>query len=1297
MGVVYKARDALLQRDVAVKMVLAGGFASPSSMRRFRVEAAAVARLQHPNIVQVYEVGESSGPGFEPRMPFFAMEFVAGGTLHARLDDRPQPPRATAQFVQVLARAVHFAHQHGVLHRDLKPANVLLAPARSPTTEAERLYGTPKITDFGLAKRMDEDAGTATATLTLMGTPSYMAPEQTFAPNERNVVLGPTADVYALGTILYEMLTGRPPFRGGCAAETLLQLQLLDPAAPSQWQPGIPRDLESVALKCLEKDPARRYPTAECLADDLKRFLDGEPTRARPVGLGEKAEKWARRNPAVAGLAATVLATAVVGFVAVFYQWREAEAARTVADRRATAEVASRAQADADRGRAEAAREAAESSLYASHIARARLQWQAGNAQASADALASCPPDRRGWEWAYLTGRQFGQLWQIETGNAVHRVAFSPRGDRLAVTTGIPSCIPSAGRPATSPGKCLIYDLTTGRAVASAAGLPGSYRELGFSPDARLVATVDVNGRIAVYDAASGRSLYDFPSSWCHSAFAFSQDGATLAALTPTGDIELRDAISGKVRRTQSPTERAVVTSVRFHPSGKLVVGCRSRNDAHCWLEVYDHSSGAILRRVADVPDGPISPCGWKLIAYNPAGYCEIWAMPADWADAGPEVPGRLLHRLRATDIVSTPGVFSPDGRSVATGGSDGAVRLWDVTDGSEEAVFRGSGTPVTSVAFNADGTQLAAAYEYLSLVTVWDRTRHPDRGTFAVPGGFIEGVGFTAGGTCVASLSRHPNALDEYDSASGAIVRRTLVDFHPGWVSPSSRAAFATGIVACVSRSRPNAVALYDTTDFVRPPRYFAGTSHDLSHVALSANGRRVAAAGPQASPGMPGELFAWDASGTELVRAIDPSIRYQSVALSADGRWLAAGGSWSNGAAKSFVQLYDLAETSRPPRKLCDKGIGRLCALAFSRDGKRLAAGGSEVVRTWDLTLPSDEPVLHSPASEMIYDLAFSPDGQRLAGAGRVHTFMWNATNGLEVVTFRGAAKAAGDPGVNPKVAFSPDGKKLLLGNWDGSLSLFDAELPTDATRPTLYAAQRRRAVDWHVRRLFALVENGRSIEADFHARALAGQTLVGPCNNALGEYHARLGQFAEALPYFAQFAASDDSGMAADRYLTLKLAVDGFEAYRAAASELVRHFDGRISGIEAHRVSIMAALASGVDSEPLDRLSRLAFDTTNGFRCARIGRALALVRLDRPAEAIEMVAPAFGPFPGDAMDHVWSLLAYYVDALARKAVSDPSAAAARARAEAYHTAHEPKDFLGGFWNQWLAGRLLRDELAR
>jgi hypothetical protein len=298
MGVVYKARHVSLNRVVALKTILVGPHASVPQRARFRAEAEAAARLQHPNVVQVFDVGEHAS------CPFLAMEYVAGGSLASRLDGTPVPPRAAATLTRTLADAVHAAHRAGVIHRDLKPANVLIAGD-----------GTPKITDFGLAKRFDAGDGHS-ATGDILGTPSYMSPEQA---EGRVSEVSPATDVYALGSILYELLTGRPSFKAATPLETVRQVLAMEPVPLRRLQPDVPRDLETVCLKCLEKAPEKRYPSAEALAEDIRRFLAGAPVLARPGGLPERFARWCRRQPALAaagGLAAVLVASLVTFSVA---------------------------------------------------------------------------------------------------------------------------------------------------------------------------------------------------------------------------------------------------------------------------------------------------------------------------------------------------------------------------------------------------------------------------------------------------------------------------------------------------------------------------------------------------------------------------------------------------------------------------------------------------------------------------------------------------------------------------------------------------------------------------------------------------------------------------------------------------------------------------------------------------------------------------------------------------------------------------------------------------------------------
>jgi serine/threonine-protein kinase len=333
MGVVYKARQPGLKRIVALKMILSGAHAGEEELQRFRAEAEAIARLQHPNIVQVFEIGE------DQNLPFFSMEFVEGTSLAGQIAATPQPPTEAARIVQQLATALQCAHEKNIIHRDVKPSNVLVARD-----------GTPKLTDFGLSKILEEHSG-RTHSGAIIGTPSYMAPEQA---DGRTTDIGPHSDVYSLGAVLYELLTGRAPFKAGSVFDTLHQVRTMEPVAPILFAPSVPRDLETICLKCLQKEPRRRYESARALAEDLGRFLAGEPIRARPVSAPERLWRWCRRNPRVAVLSALVVcavcAWAITSSVLAVIIQREKDSAENA--RREAVQNATRAEENAALARA---------------------------------------------------------------------------------------------------------------------------------------------------------------------------------------------------------------------------------------------------------------------------------------------------------------------------------------------------------------------------------------------------------------------------------------------------------------------------------------------------------------------------------------------------------------------------------------------------------------------------------------------------------------------------------------------------------------------------------------------------------------------------------------------------------------------------------------------------------------------------------------------------------------------------------------------------------------------------------
>ncbi|HEY1381524.1 MAG TPA: serine/threonine-protein kinase [Gemmataceae bacterium] len=1031
MGVVYLAHDPRLKRPVALKMILAAEYAGPEVRLRFQTEAETVARLRHPNIVPIYEVGEQEG------RPFIALEFLDGGSLGERTGGQPQPPRVAAELVRTLALALDHAHRQGVVHRDLKPGNVLLAAD-----------GTPKVTDFGLAKFVTADDPAAITSLGLsstgaiVGTPSYMAPEQ--AAGQVHGIT-PAADVYALGAILYELLTGRPPFRGVNAIETLSEVQQRDPLPPRAVQPGVPRDLETVCLRCLRKEPAKRYPSAAALADDLGRFLAGEPVRARPVSAWGRAWRWVRRRPAVAAAVGAVAAVTVLGAAGVAAALAYALAGWDRAERAEHREVGLRQQAEGARDQAITARDAAEANAYFAHIAQAWLEWRQNNPARTDWLLDQCrpadgAPDRRGWEWGFLRRLVHADRLTVEADLYVEAVAVRPDGRQFAAASGNPFSAPPSGG-------VRVWDFPGGG--VRRLDLPaGWYTCVAYSPDGRWLAaagpvgstvdlcplTPDAQGPIIQLKGAVGRPL-GRPRR-----LTFSPDGRYLAAVGEKGGALTWD-LTGAVPAAAGAWPGAdPFGGLAFSPDGRTVA--LVKGDA---IRLCDPATGEERGQVRGTAGGlAFSPTGDLLAACD--GTAVRLLRPSD---------GGLVTRLAGHEGPVMGLAFSPDGKSLATAGADRTVRLWDVARGAERLVLRGHTGRVTCVEFFPDSRTVVSGSQQPGEVKVWDAAvAHQE--FVRVPGASGNAVTFTADGRGLVVVGG--DWVAEVDLATQS--RKALLQAAVGWDRwPATLAALSAGgrVGASVDRANRRTVRVMDLAAGREVARLDGGLG-EVVHVAVSPDGRRAATA----ALGRTGDdyrrlVVVWDAATGGRVAEFRPAavrVRhlYGGLVFSPDGARLAyddyrmeTGPDGRPVPAEARIVVRDVASDREPAAFTIPRAV--VMAIAFSPDGRFLAAGTfDEQVYVWDVATGAR---LHAaPLEGPAHQLAFSPDGRRLAGVNREAVKLWDVATGHEVLILRAAQPRTWDMPFNPKVFWSPDGRKLAATNHDGAVSIWDATEPKLST---------------------------------------------------------------------------------------------------------------------------------------------------------------------------------------------------------------------------------------------------------
>jgi WD40 repeat protein len=1224
MGVVYKAQHIALDRLVALKMVLGGEHAGPAEVERFRAEALAAARLQHPNIVQIHEVGEHGG------LRFLAMEYVEGTDLARWLAGTPQAPHEAAALVEVLARAMQYAHSKGVVHRDLKPANVLL---QAPAPRAGSV-GTPKVTDFGLARRLDADSG-QTRTGLVMGTPSYMAPEQAHG---RSKEVGPASDVYALGALLYECLTGRPPFRGASVYETLDQVRSQDPVSPRTLQPSMPRDLETICLKCLRKEPGKRYASAADLADDLKRYQAGEPVRARPTGRVERAAKWARRRPATAALLAVCTLALLLGLAADLWftdklsderthAETERDNAKTERDNairlegianqaRADADAAARA-AKSDRDSAETARDAKDTALKETrrglairNVMLAEDAWREGNVTLAQERLSDVPEELRGWEWRLLK-RQYTGGYMTLYGHMYGRIgglAFSPDGRRIA----------SGGIDRTAR----IWDTATGRVLHTLTGHTDMVRAVAFSPDGRFIASCCWT--IKLWDANTGRPLLDLAGHFAPmNSVAFAPDGETLATGGDDKTVKLWNVRTGQELRTLRG-HTGTVKGVAFAADGQTVASASGDGVVKLW----NPADGTERRSFSKGPSGlygmALSPDGTRVAVGGNEGLLRVWD-----TRTGLELLKCAGHR---TNILAV--AYSPDGQQMASTGLAGDVRLWDAQTGDEQRALRGHTRGAWCVAYSADGQRLATAGDD-GAIKVWDVRRNADalvlRGHRNL-GAFheVNSVAFASDGRTLASAASEGTVQlwDAFDGRELIALRSTRGSQGRCSFSPDGRQ---------LASARGDGVLVVWDTSTGRELLTIQGHAGSAQAVAFDPNGRRFASAGSdrlvkvwgtdgrllKSCAGHAGDIvsISWSPTGERLastgrdrtVRIWDPvtgavlrtlqggtgDLGLASVAFSPDGQSLACSGAegaisiWNalSGERRLVLKghtgwVHDVAfglggallasAGGDGQVKIWDALTGRLCltlsgpggsahALAFSPDGQRLACGGAGgLVFVWDAR-PTRDPRQLKGHDALVGALEFDAAGRRLAstaedGAVRV----WNLTGGDGPVELKGTIpRAAG-------LRFSADGQRLAVRARDGRVSAWDAATGAaiaggndpcqNFSGPSALSPDGRVLAMAPDSDTISLIDMTEPDREDAAMRR--GRAAFDLTWHAeMAETHARSGRWFAAMIHQRLLAAAYQSdGEQLSRLALLQRAAGQRDASRATCLEMLRRFDRR-----------------------------------------------------------------------------------------------------------------------------------------
>jgi WD40 repeat protein/tRNA A-37 threonylcarbamoyl transferase component Bud32 len=1039
MGIVYLGRHKELNRRVAIKTLKGEALADPEFRDRFKAEAEAIARLQHPNVIQVFEVGSiepDTAEGYPS--PFIALEFVDGGSL-TQHTQTPQPPRKAAKTIEILARAAHAAHLLGIVHRDLKPGNVLLT-----------LEGVPKIADFGIAKQIDADNSIASRTLTrtgtVMGTPEYIAPEQLDKQDAT-----PAIDIYALGVMLYELLTARVPFQGATFADTMILAVRQEAVPPRRLQPNIPRDLETICLKCLEKTPGKRYESAEALADDLARWADGRAIRARSVGMLGRSVRWAKRNPTVALLWVAIMLVAVAGVAGVLWKWNEARANAIQSQDNASRanDAAFAANEAANNAQVAAAQERWE--RYRMSVFAAASALRLHDVNSARRALDDAPENYRDWVWDLLHAQLDRSQHILPVGGLIAgTVKFTPDG-RWVVGLDADRSI------------CL-WDLTLRRATVPVRG--EQVEKVWISNDGTMLAYNLEGSVIVLCDASTGQSRTVLRGHTGGIAdLWFTSEGGRLVSIGSDRTVRLWDARSGRsIHVFVAPPE---ASPLYVSPDLRLIVGqCEGTLVPRIW----DRETGRELARLHGHQDririAQYSPAGDRIVTVEPfpSNIIRLWELPS----------GKLLATLRGHENVVNNMIFSSDGRQLATSSLDRTVRLWDLSGepvGGEltpRHVLRGHTGWVTHVFFSSDNTRIVSSSQDRTL-RYWNAKsgaqiavfRGHSKGLFAATGradgsmltsfagdctlrqwdvgeaerayalnaheSFVYGVACHPDGRRIASAG-WDGTVRIWNVATGqqlfALDHRTptiesmmvnAVAYHP-----------AGRLLASITRDE--SVMLWDAETGKRLHQWkIPSRTWQDSRITFSPDGNLLAAGAAD------GRVHLWDVNTyNEVGTLANHKDGIRDVAFSPNRRWLASSGEDGD----CTVQVCDVLTKQQVQilrgHKVC------VYAIAWNAAGTLLASASTDgQVYIWDTATWQKVGELRNGVS--VHSIAFTPNGKLLAvGCADNLIRVWDVARRQEL------AELSGHNNYVHSLAFTPDGSRLVSGSGDRTIRVWDTLSP-------------------------------------------------------------------------------------------------------------------------------------------------------------------------------------------------------------------------------------------------------------